>query len=315
VFEIRFPSRLRRAVTGVQLSCRPPAWCRPLLRLASPGILIVAVCLALCLPSALTDAEIGQTHHPAKLEAAYTATLLGFSIGQITWTVDIADNRFSTAATGGTMGLFRIFAGGHGVAEAHGSLAGKQPAASDFAVSLVTGNAVDDVKIVFSGGKAKEYLAHPRPPNPQAVPLTDTDRSGVFDPMTALLINVPGKGDTAVPAACERNIPVFDGHMHYDMQLSFKRIEEVKAATGYQGPAVVCALYFNPVAGYDPNRYGIRYLKAERDMEIWLTPLSGTRLVVPFRFTVPTPIGLGVLQATRFIMTEQSGRASVINSE
>jgi hypothetical protein len=283
-------------------------------RLANIRCLIAALALAAVLPATLSDAGIAHVHTEAKLDAAYTATLLGIPIGKIGWTVDLRDERFSAAATGSTVGLFRIFARGHGIAEAHGTIAGKQPTASNFMVNFTSGISVDDIKIVFSGGKAREYLAHPRPPNPALVPLTDAYRTGVVDPMTALLVHVPGDGDISVPAACQRKIAVFDGHMRYDLRLAFKRLEQVRADTGYHGPAVVCAIYFTPLAGYDPSRSAIKYLQAERGMEIWLAPLTGTRLLAPFRVSVPTPIGLGVLQATRFLFTRQPERPSAIGT-
>lgn len=251
----------------------------------------------------------------AKLEAAYAVTLFGFPIGQITWTIELRDNRFSAAASGSTVGLLRIFANGHGNARAYGTVSGQRPLASDFLVSFTSGSSTENIKIVFSGGKAREYLARPPTPNPHLVPLTDAYRAGVVDPMTGLLIDVPGSGETTVPAACDRKIAVFDGHMRYDLRLAYRRIEQVKADRGYQGPAVVCGVSFTPLAGYDPNRYAIRYLQAERDMEIWLAPLTGTRLMVPFRVSVPTPIGLGVLQATRFVWTRQSRHTNAASAD
>ncbi|HTV35168.1 MAG TPA: DUF3108 domain-containing protein [Xanthobacteraceae bacterium] len=283
-------------------------------RLATLRYLVAALCLGALLPATLSDTGIGQVRTTGKLEAAYRATLLGIPIGDIGWTIDLRDSRFSAAATGSTVGLFQIFAHGHGNAEAHGSIAGKEPVASAFKVSFTSGNSTDEIKIAFNGGKAKETLAHPRPPIPGLVPLTDAYRTGVVDPMTALLVHVPGNGNTSVPAACERKIAVFDGHMRYDLRLAFKRMQQVKAATGYRGPAVVCAVYFTPLAGYDPNRAAIKYLQAERGMEIWLAPLIGTRLMVPFRFSVPTPIGVGVLQATRFTFEPQPEHSSAIST-
>ena len=65
--------------------------------------------------------------------------------------------------------------------------------------------------------------------------------------------------------------------MRFDLRSEFKRIEMVKAEKGYQGPVVVCAVYFMPVSGYIPDRFAIRYLAAVRDAEVWLAPISGTR--------------------------------------
>ncbi len=146
------------------------------------------------------------------------------------------------------------------------------------------------------------------------MPLNEAYRTGVVDPMSALIINVPGSGEMAGPAACERTIAVFDGRMRFNLRLAYKRIEQVQVPAGYQGPAVVCAVYFTPLAGYDPNRYALKYLQAERGMEIWLAPLSGTRLMVPYRLSVPTPIGVGILQATRFVWTRETGRAGAFSA-
>jgi hypothetical protein len=73
---------------------------------------------------------------------------------------------------------------------------------------------------------------------------------------------------------------------------------------------VVCAAYFSPVAGYIPSRAAIRYLARQRDMEVWLAPIAGTRVLVPYRAQGPTPIGLAMLQAVEFIAVPTPARAS-----
>ena len=54
----------------------------------------------------------------------------------------------------------------------------------------------------------------------------------------------------------------------------------------------------------------IKYLIEQRDIEVWLVPIAATRVVVPFRLIVPTPMGMGVLQATQFVdrVTEAARR-------
>jgi hypothetical protein len=54
----------------------------------------------------------------------------------------------------------------------------------------------------------------------------------------------------------------------------------------------------------------IKYLTELRDAEIWLAPIAGTRLMVPYRASVPTPLGTGVLQATQFESVPYPRRAS-----
>ena len=270
---------------------------------------MAAAGLAVCVPATGRSARVAPLHSVAKLDAAYEATLLGLPIGHVSWTIDVHDNRYSAAANGTTAGLLLIFSRGYGTAEAHGSVAGKEPLASNFLINITHGSASDEVKILFNRGKASESLAPP----PKTKSAARAAHRG--------LPHGRGRSDDgadhsrarqremAGPAACERTIAVFDGRMRYDLSSPSNGSSKVQVPDGYQGPAVVCAVYFHAIGRLRPEPLCLKYLQAERGMEIWLTPLSGTRLMVPFRLSVPTPIGAGILQATRFVWTRQTGRA------
>jgi hypothetical protein len=103
---------------------------------------------------------------------------------------------------------------------------------------------------------------------------------------------------------------VFDGRIRYDLQLAFKRMDHVKAEKGYAGPVVVCSVNFSPIAGFNPSRYAIKYIAELRDMEVWLAPIAGTRVLVPFRAQAPTPVGTAVMEATQFVSVATAGKAS-----
>ena len=115
--------------------------------------------------------------------------------------------------------------------------------------------------------------------------------------MTASLMRTPGTGNVLSPDACQRTLAIFDGRLRYDLQFVFKRMDHVKADKGYAGPVVVCAVYFSPIAGFIPSRAAIRYMSKLRDIEVWLAPIAGTRVLVPFRAQGPTPIGRVVLRS------------------
>ena len=58
---------------------------------------------ALALISLLADAGLSFAAAQMKLDATYTATLLGLPIGQMSWTVEIHDNRFESLAKGAAL--------------------------------------------------------------------------------------------------------------------------------------------------------------------------------------------------------------------
>jgi hypothetical protein len=168
--------------------------------------------------------------------------------------------------------------------------------------------------VTIDDGKVKDFKADPPPDKlGERVPITEEQRHGVLDPLTASLMHAPRTGKVLVPEACQRTLAIFDGRLRYDLQLAFKRMDQVKAEKGYAGPVVVCAVYFSPIGGYIPSAATIKYIAKLRDMEIWLAPVTGTRVLVPFRAQGPTPIGQAVLEAKQFVSVATPTRASAEN--
>jgi hypothetical protein len=244
----------------------------------------------------------GGASAQGKLDARYVATLAGVPIGEGAWLIDIGQNQFTSAASGMTTGLLRVFASGEGNAASRGAVRSNNLLPKIFVSTINNDKRIQELRIVLNAGTVKELTVDPPTmPSPERIPVTEADRRGIIDPMSAALIRVSGSGDLVSPEACRRTIPIFDGRMRFDLQLSFKRIETVRAQKGYQGPVAVCAVQFVPLAGYVPERPSIKYLISRQDIEIWLAPIPGTRIVVPYRILLPTPLGQGVLEATEFV--------------
>jgi len=253
----------------------------------------------------------GDGHAQGKLDARYSATLAGVPIGKGAWVIDIADDQYTAAASGMTTGILSVFASGQGSSASRGRVRNGSLLPASYASNLSTDHKTEELRISLVNGTVKEVGIEPTPPpQPERIPVTDAHRRGVLDPMTGVLVRVNGNADPLSAEACNRTVPVFDGRMRFDLKLSFKRMAEVRAEKGYQGPVVVCAVMFAPISGFIPDRPAIKYLVKLRDVEVWLAPIAGTRVLVPFRFEVPTPLGLGVLQATQFVSVPQPPRAT-----
>ena len=262
--------------------------------------------------AALTAMAASPASAQGRLDARYVVTLSGVQIGKGAWVVDIADDQFTAAASGATTGLLQVFTSGTGSGASRGGVVGGRLAPATFASSVTSDRKTEEIRMTMAGGNVKDFaVTPPLPPSPERIPLTDAHRLAVNDPMTATLIRVPGTGELMRPEVCQRSISVFDGRLRYDLKLAYKRLDRVKAERGYEGPAVVCSVQFAPIAGYVPSRAAIKYLVGRRDMEIWLVPIAATRVLVPFRIVVPTPLGLGVLQAVQFVAAPQKPRAAV----
>ncbi len=238
-----------------------------------------------------------------RLEAQYEASLAGIPVGRGTWAIEIGDDSYSAAAQGGTTGLLKTISNGAGTGASQGRVVGGALVPQAYQASTTTSKKSESVHITLQNGNIKEFGIEPVPP-------VDPDRivghrraqegragSDVVDPgARARHRRAADAGGLQRAGAA-----VFDGRLRYELKLDFKRMETVKAEKGYYGPAVVCALYFTPIAGYIPDRPVIKYLSAARGIEVALVPIAGTRYLVPFRTVIPTPLGTAVLEATHFV--------------
>jgi hypothetical protein len=273
------------------------------LRSLSQRVCLIAIGAAL---AAIPVTAFGQT----KLEARYTAALAGIPLGTGTWVIDFAADQYTTVASGRTSGLVKLVSDGSGSTGAKGVIQGANVVSFGYVSNTISGKKVDEVHMGLQGGVVRDVVAvPPLEPSPDRVPVTDAHRKGVVDPMSAMLIPVAGKGEVVVPEACKRRLAIFDGRQRADIELVYKRMDHVHADKGYSGPVVVCTALYRPIAGYRPGRAAIKYLVEQRDMELWLAPIAGTRVLVPFRFSVPTPFGLGTLQAHYFVVNEMPAQA------
>jgi len=246
-----------------------------------------------------------------RLDAHYEASLSGIPVGKGSWAIEIGDDAFSAAAQGGTSGLLKAFSGGTGSGASQGRVVNGSLVANAYTATTNTSKKSETIRLVLANGGVKDFSIEPEPPvDADRIVVTDAHRKNVLDPMTGSMIRVPGNGDVLSPDACRTGTGIFDGRLRYDLKLDYKRMETVKAERGYHGPAVVCAIYFTAVAGYIPDRPVIKWLASQRNIEIAFVPISGTRILVPFRMIIPTPFGPALLEATSFITTAAPPRVA-----
>ena len=279
-------------------------------RAISPKITLV---LGLCAGAWLAlapQASLAQ----GRLDAQYEATLSGIAVGKGAWTIEIGDDTFTASAQGGTAGLLKAFSGGSGSGASQGRVVNGALVPNAYTATTTTQKKSETIRLVLANGNVKDFSIDPLPPvDPDRIVVTDAHRKGVLDPMTGSMLRVPGNGEVLSPDSCRAGTGIFDGRMRYDLKLDYKRMETVRAERGYHGPALVCAIYFTPVAGYIPDRPVIKYLATERRMEIAFVPIAGTRILVPFRMTIPTPFGPAMLEATSFVTTAAPPRVAKTN--
>jgi hypothetical protein len=182
------------------------------------------------------------------------------------------------------------------------------PVPTNFTSKIVSNAQTSDVTMALDDGSVKELVATPLSSQGR-VPVTEANRQGIVDPLTAMLFSSAATGALA-QEACRRTLPIFDGHQRYDLKLAFKRMAKGTADKGYAGPVVVCSLRYEPIVGHVASNALVKYLSEGREMEIVLAPVAGTRLLAPFRLSVVSMLANLVIEANRFEATARPPDAS-----
>jgi hypothetical protein len=244
----------------------------------------------------------GHAWAGGNLDASYTVSFGRIRVGEITATFVLGDKEYTISARGRAGGLMKALVDGEGSFSTRGTITGDHPVPTKFSSKLVSNAETSDVTMVLDEGSVKELVASP-PPSSSHVPVTEANRQGSVDPLTAMLFSAATEGDGLSQKACWRTLPIFDGQQRYDLKLAFKRRDKVTAEKGYAGPVVVCSLRYEPIAGHNASTTLVKYLSEGREMEIALAPVVGTRLLVPFRMSVVSMLANLMIEANRFEAT------------
>jgi hypothetical protein len=234
------------------------------------------------------------------LEARYLVSFTGLQIGQAALVVQINDDSYSAAGSGMVTGVLKLVTGGKGTATARGQFVNGRIAPVSYSVNTETDKKSEELRLAGASGVIWAEKVEPQPEHPDRIPVTDEHRAGAVDPMSALLMPVAGSGDLTGADACNRTLPIYDGRQRYDLEFSYVRTEAAKDVRGYSGPLAVCQVRYRPVAGHRPNRKQVKELADNKDIFVWLAPVTGTRVLVPQRVSFGTPVGTFVMQATYF---------------
>jgi hypothetical protein len=244
----------------------------------------------------------GAAQAQGTLTASYTISVARIPAGKLAWTAEIGEDSYSISGSGEASGIASFLASGKGSLAARGVVSEGRLSPAEFTSDITEDGGRLRQTMRFEQGNVTEVTVDAPAPaaDPERVPLTAAHRQGVLDPLTAWLVPAAGDGDGLGREACERALPVFDGQKRYDLKLAFQRTDKVKTDKGYQGPALVCAVTFQPIAGHRPASATVRFLAPGRDIELWLAPVAGTRVLAPIRMQVANLLGNIVVQAKEF---------------
>src|ERR1700761_8308285 len=106
-----------------------------------------------------------------RLDARYEATLAGIPVGKGAWTIEISDDQFSAAASGGTAGLLKAFSGGSGTSASQGRVVNGALVPQAYVATTTASKKSESIRMALVNGYVKEFAIDPEPPvDPDRIP-------------------------------------------------------------------------------------------------------------------------------------------------
>lgn len=243
------------------------------------------------------------------LKVDYALSLVGLPLGSANLVTTVDGSKYKMEVGAKLTGLAGLLVGGKGVANSAGAVPGTQPLPASFAVTSRSGKDERTVRMGLTGGSVAALdIAPPIDERADRVPVKESHKRGVVDPVSALLMPAASSGNPTDPANCNRTLPIFDGAARFDVVLTYGETKNVEKP-GYKGPVIVCNARYVPIAGHRTERPATKFMAENRDMQVWLAPVEGTRLLVPLRISVRTMVGMSVVEASKW---DVGGEAKVI---
>src|SRR5258706_1532379 len=178
-------------------------------RVARTTILATGCALAL-----MTVALGDHAHAEGKLDASYTISFARIRVGDIAATGVFGESEYAISARCRAGGIIKVLVDGEASFSTHGTIKDGYPVPTTFTSKIVSDAETSDVTMVLDEGSVKELAASP-PPGGNRVPVTEANRQGIVDPLTAMLFSGATAGEGLSQEACRHTLPIFDGHQHY----------------------------------------------------------------------------------------------------
>ena len=138
-------------------------------------------CLALCTASGAAQAD-------ARLNAHFKISMTGVSIGQLSWIVDLNAGSYTTSANGKASGALSMLVNGEGRVATRGTYDGDRLRPTFFSSNVIEDGEAAGLQMTFESGGVKTLRMDAPPKKDDRIPVSEADRRGVTDPLTAMLI-------------------------------------------------------------------------------------------------------------------------------
>jgi len=266
-------------------------------------VAVVFAALSFSPPVLGAGGESSDDKAPAStLDLSYDLYAGGISLGRVGMSAHFQGSDYKAVSTVETRGIVNAFWQSKIEAASNGQLASGrvQPALYD---SYSQNRNAERRQVTLTFGPEGPKSLFSDPPYPEShYPVPETQQKKTLDPLSAV-ISLTSAISASDAKPCEAVAPIFDGRRRYDVALSFVKKTNVRMDNGlYSGPALVCQVHYNQIAGYQQTL--VQQGKKLPAIYAWVADVpsktdSAHHYMVPLKVWAETDFGLVVALASQ----------------
>jgi len=254
----------------------------------------IAVAPFVAFPTAAQSAE--TLLHKSKFNVYY----LGVNVGRMTHAVELADDTYKISGSAKANSVVSLVAKVKASYSSRGRITNDRLIPTTHNVKLNSNGKSKRLKMGFSPTGVQDIQARPKIRYKfGTVPLEKSHLRNVLDPVSSLLFQVKAGDIGNGRKVCSRIVPIFDGRARLNLALSYKSKGSSKIK-GFQGDTFTCAVRYQPVSGIRPHKKNIKFMKANRDMQVTMARMGNSNFYTLIGFRVRTSKGLASGSAYEF---------------
>ncbi len=260
----------------------------------------LAICAGMiALPGMAAFATSAQAQ-AQDLAVRYSIDMLGFSVGTAYLNGVFGPGAYKVEARAKMSGFAKAISKAQGAAQSSGAIRSGRLLPSGYATTSSNSKRTRTVRMGMNAGSVRAVqISPPIPSRKTRIALKSSHKRNIVDPLSAVVFPVGGNAAINGSTACNRTLPVFDGYTRFNISLRYAGTRRVRAK-GYSGTVFICKARYTPIAGHRPERKATQFMAANKQMEVWLAPLGNSRVLVPFKISVKTMIGVVSINAQAF---------------
>jgi len=220
--------------------------------------------------------------------ATYVVNLGGNIIANARFRFEDDGSAYRLSLDANVSGVAQLVASGIAQVESAGAVTGDGLRSNSFDLLTRAGDDQFTIKVSYQQAAVTAFqIDPPIVNNIDRIPLERKQLNGVNDFMASFIRK--GSLDKSL---CSYKAKIFTGVERFDLNFSYARDDVATSKrTGYQGPVVLCAIKYKPIAGHYTTSEITNSLAQDDRILVWFAPLGDSGYAIPYRVLLSTSMG------------------------